>query len=323
MPHILIIKTSSLGDVVHNLPVVADIRARWPNAVIDWVVEEGFAEIPALHPQVRRVIPVATRRWRRTLFRPATWREMREFRREVRSQHYDLVLDTQGLLKSAVIAWMARGPSYGQDKYCAREPLAARLYDHVFAVATGRHAVERNRDLAAQAMKYPLPATPPDYGIRPPAEPSPLSLSGNYAVCLHGSSRDSKLWPERHWIDFAAGLVAAGITPILPWGSAREEQRARSIAAAVKQAHVPPKLSLRQLAVLMGQARAVVGVDTGLVHLAAALNCPAVAIYLDSSPLLTGVLPSDPARAVNLGGAGELPSPDDVRHALARLGVTA
>ncbi|HKQ30006.1 MAG TPA: lipopolysaccharide heptosyltransferase I, partial [Burkholderiales bacterium] len=149
---LLLIKTSSLGDVVHNLPVVADVLQHVPQATIDWVVEESFADIPRLHPRVRRVIPVALRRWRGALWHRATWREVDQFMRDLKTEEYDLVLDTQGLLKSAVLGMLARGQRHGQDFRSAREMPASFFYERRFRVMRGRHAVVRNRDLAAQAI---------------------------------------------------------------------------------------------------------------------------------------------------------------------------
>jgi heptosyltransferase-1 len=317
---ILLIKTSSLGDVVHNLPVVADIRRHRADAVIDWVVEQGFADVPRLHPHVNTVIPVATRLWRKALLNPSTWSAMRDFRRELRAHEYDVVLDTQGLVKSALITHLARGPKYGQDARSAREPLAARFYDHGYAVARGRHAVVRNRDLAAQALGYPMPETPPDYGIRAPTEALPFALPEPCVVCLHATSRDDKLWPEPDWVTLATRFGRAGLHTVLPWGNDAELARARRIGGAVSGAIVLPRLGLRALATVLGKARAVVGVDTGLVHLAVALGRPTAALYTATDPTLTGVY-GDASRALNLGSVGNTPSVADVEAALARLGL--
>jgi heptosyltransferase-1 len=318
---LLIIKTSSLGDVIHNLPAISDMVVHVPGAEIDWVVEEGFADIPRLHPAVRRVIPVALRRWRRQLFSPATWREVSRFRRELRAETYDKVIDTQGLVKSAWLAWMARGPSCGQDKATAREPLAASFYDQCFHVPRDRHAVERNRHLAAQALGYPLPPTPPDYGIRAPQVAFSFAVPEKFIVGLHATSRASKRWPAAHWVALGRELEGRGIAMLLLWGSAEEEQQAREIAQLLKRAPILPRLNLLEAAALMDRAQAVVGVDTGLVHLAAALGRPTVAIYTDSSPALTGVLAAKSGSACNLGDVGRVPEPAAVKQALTGLGL--
>jgi heptosyltransferase-1 len=275
------------------------------------------------------VIPVALRRWRRQVLSPSTWREVSRFRRELKAEIYDKVIDTQGLVKSAWLARMARGPSCGQDRASARESLAASFYDQCFYVARGHHAVERNRHLAAQALGYPLPQTPPDYGIRAPALPPTLTLpregGGNlldrpYVIGLHATSRASKRWPAAHWVALGQELEGRGIALLLPWGSAEEEQHAHQISQSLKNATVLPRLRLRELAALMGRAQAVVGVDTGLVHLAAALGRPTVAIYTDTSPILTGVVAADASRVRNLGNVGTVPDIQAVRQALIELG---
>ena len=318
---LLIIKTSSLGDVVHNLPVVSDIVARVPDAVIDWVVEESFAEIPHLHPRVRRVIPVGLRRWRRGIFEPATWRDFSRFRRELQSETYDKIIDTQGLVKSAWLARLARGPSCGQDSDSARESLAAFFYHQCFPVARGRHAIERNRDLAAQALGYLMPDGPPDYGINTPKAKLSFSVPPKFMLGLHATSRASKRWPVEHWIALGQELDAQEIKLLLPWGSAEEEQLAQAIAQSLKNAIVLPRLNLREHAELMGRALAVVGVDTGLVHLAAALGRPTLAIYTDSSPALTGVVAAKFGSVCNLGDVGRVPEPSAIKQALTGLGV--
>lgn len=314
MLKILLVKTSSLGDVIHQLPAVTDICAHFPDARVDWVVEENFAELPALHPGVRRVITVAIRRWRRALFRSATWREMGAFRRQLRSTTYDLVLDSQGLIKSAAISFFAYGPRCGYDRGSAREPLAALAYDRIIAVIKNLHAVERNRQLAGLALGY-VPDVSVDYGIAAPHADFPWLGGQAFVVLLHATSRSDKEWPEDSWLALAEHFLEHGLRCILPWGSARERERSERLALGMANAVVPPRLNLAQAAALLGQARAVVGVDTGLTHLAAALKVPVVALYCASDPGLTGVYCSGPA--VNLGRTGRIPQPDEVIAALA------
>lgn len=314
---ILLVKTSSLGDVIHNLPVASDIRRRLPDARIDWVVEENFAEIPRLHPAVERVLPVAVRRWRKALLSPATWREIGAFHRRARADFYDAVLDTQGLLKSALLARAAHGPKLGHAASSAREPLAARFYDRSFAIAREQHAVVRNRRLAAAALGYELDGLPLDYGIAAPALAAPWLPAGDHAVLLTATSRADKEWPEDDWRALGAALAATGLRCVLPGGSPAERERAARLAAGIGRAVAAPPLNLTELAGLMAGARLVVGVDTGLVHLAAALARPTLALYCNSDPTLTGVLGGGPH--LNLGGPGAPPGAAAVVAAALRI----
>lgn len=307
--NILLVKTSSLGDVIHNLPVVSDLVRRLPNPVIDWCVEESFAAIPRLHPGVKRVLPVAVRRWRKSLLSPATWREIKAFRERLRSGAYDVVLDTQGLVKSAVIARQARGPVCGYAPEAAREPFAARFYDETFAIPKSAHAVDRNRWLAAAAFDYPGDL-PLDYGIAAPPLAADWLPPAPYAVLLTATSRDDKLWDEANWTLLGRELALAGIRCVLPGGSAAERERAARLAALIPGAVAAPALGIAELAGLIGASRLCVGVDTGLTHLAAALAIPTVALYTATAPELTGVVGSAFFR--NLGGPHLPPTPQAV-----------
>lgn len=316
MKSILLVKTSSLGDVVHNLPVASDIRARFPDARIDWVVEEGFADIPRLHPAVRRVIPVAVRRWRRTLFSAATWRELRAYREAVRTERYDLVLDTQGLIKSALLARQALGKRAGYAAEAAREPLAARFYDATYAIPKNLHAVERNRWLAAAALGYE-PNLPLDYGIAAAPLAAPWQPAGPYCVLLTASSRADKLWPEADWLRLAEVLNARGLACVLPGGSAEERERAARLAARMARAIAAPPMRIAELAQLLAGARVVIGVDTGLSHIAAALGRLTFCLFAGSRPELTGVYAG--GTAINLGSAGAPPTAAQVIEAATEL----
>lgn len=308
MPRLLIVKTTSLGDVIHNLPVINDIRTAMPDMAIDWVVEESFADIPYLHPGVDNVYTVAMRRWRKQLFSSDTWREIAALKRQIRSHNYDYVLDTQGLLKSALIARCSNAPKHGYDQKSAREPLASCFYDVRHTVAKNQHAVARIRQLAAQTLGYASPDSPPDYGIGTDTSNANLDLPENYIVGLHGTSRDSKLWPVENWIVLGKYLNDHGLSLVLPWGSQAEHERANYIAANTPQTIVLPKMRLQALAHVIAGAQAAIGVDTGLMHLAVALKKPSIAIYTDTNPKLTGIYPGEDVVAINLGGKDQMPT---------------
>jgi heptosyltransferase-1 len=300
-----------MGDVIHALPAVQDILQHYPDAQIDWLVEENFADIPRLHPRIHQVFTVAIRRWRKQLFQCSTWHEIGAVKRTLAAQPYDAVIDIQGLLKSAWLAGWARGPHHGYDAKSVREPLASRFYQHRYGIDYQQHAVTRIRTLVALSLGYAPPQDLPDYGLRGTqsnlAESSTFTLSPHSWIALHATSRDSKLWPEDHWVALGQHYAALGFTMCLPWASAAEKNRAEQIALQVPQALVLPKLSLQQLATVIPQAQFVVGVDTGLSHLAAALDVPIVALYTDTDPGLTGVAAGRKAAAINLGSRQQVP----------------
>jgi heptosyltransferase-1 len=310
-PSIILVKTSSLGDVLHNLPVVTDICKHVPGARIDWVVEEGFAPLTMLHPGVRRVITVAMRRWRKSWWQSRG--EMRVVCRDLRSSRYDLVLDTQGLLKSALITRCAHATCCGFDWRSAREPLASLFYDRTYAVAKNRHAVERNRQLAGQALGY-IPQGAPDYGIRAPNLVLPWLSAEPYAVLLHATSRDDKLWAEPNWIELGKYLSQTGMRTLLPWGNEQERARSERLSSVIPGAICTPRINLNEAAAMLGQARVVIGVDTGLSHLAAALGVPTIGIYTATDPGLTGLYAG--ARVINLGGKNLSPTVAEVSVAI-------
>lgn len=312
---ILLVKTSSLGDVIHALPAVSDVGSMSADVRVDWAVEEPYTAVPRLHAGVTGVIPVAIRRWRRALWRGRTYGEIAACVRNLRERHYDAVVDAQGLFKSALIALAARGTRYGLDIRSSREPLAW-FYDRTFSVSWNLHAVERNRLLLARALGYEIPAGCA-YGISAAPRRFDWLAAGAYAVLLHATSGDYKLWDEDNWVALGDAFNASGVSCVLPWGSGRERGRSERIAGKLRAAAVPPLQSLEDLAGLFAGAKAVVGVDTGLAHLAAALGAPTVGVYCGTDPAATGIYGC--ARAVNLGGIARAPTPAQVITAAEKL----
>src|SRR5215471_14372055 len=320
MAEILFIKTSSLGDVVHHMPAITDARRHLPDARLAWVVEEDYAPLARLHPGVDDVIPVATRRWRGSLFTLATWREVTRFRNTIRARFYQAAIDTQGLLRTAVIAKNVRGPRHGYDRASIREPLASQFYDVRHRVEWHAHAVPRNRTLCGLALGYE-PKQPLDYGLDRAAIASAAMAAKPYAVLLHATAQPGKLWTNAHWVAVARGVCDRGFDVVLPWGSPAERTRSEAIAAAAGIGQgpdrVPDRRPLDAVAALIAGASFVIGVDTGLVHVAAALGVPLVAIFIDSEPGLTGPIGTGPIAVV--GGKHATPDPAEVLHALDRV----
>ncbi|CAM3476038.1 lipopolysaccharide heptosyltransferase I [Parendozoicomonas haliclonae] len=289
-PRVLIVKTSSLGDVIHTLPALTDAAKAIPGITFDWIVEESFSEIPSWHPNVTNIIPVAIRRWRKSIFKTLRSGEWSEFRSRLKQSDYDLVIDAQGLLKSAILTKGLKAPVYGLDKDSAREPLAARFYSHPQAIAKGQHAVERVRQLFAKALGYELPAGKGHFALEAElfADARNLRPPCSYLVFVHGTTWDDKHWPESYWIELAKKATKAGYVVCLPWGNDKEKARAERIAAENSRVLVLPKLNLREVASVLAGATKVVAVDTGLGHLTAALEVPAVSLYGPTSPVLVG-----------------------------------
>lgn len=287
--NVLLIKTSSMGDVFHTLPALTDALAHIPDLKIDWVVEEGFSDIPTWHTGVNEVIPIAWRRWRKQLSSSAVRQEMKAFYQRLRIKEYDLVLDAQGLIKSSIITSLARGAKHGLDRQSAKEGLSAWAYNEKHTVEKGAHAIQRVRQLFSQVFNYPLTNLPLDYGIKQSQWSAP-ETSSPYVVFLHGTTWTTKLWPVEYWKQLADLAVKQGYDVMLPWGNEEERERAEVIAAGRSGVTVMPKLSISALMPWLAYAKGVAGVDTGLSHVVAALAVPAVAIYGATDAVLTGVL---------------------------------
>ncbi|HFZ1709789.1 TPA: lipopolysaccharide heptosyltransferase RfaC [Citrobacter sedlakii] len=286
---VLIVKTSSMGDVLHTLPALTDAQQAIPGIQFDWVVEEGFAQIPSWHSAVNRVIPVAIRRWRKAWFSASVKAERNAFREAVQAERYDAIIDAQGLVKSAaLVTRLAHGVKHGMDWQSAREPLAALFYHRRHHIARQQHAVERTRELFAKSLNYSKPSSQGDYAIARHFLTSEQDPAQPYAVFLHATTRDDKHWPEANWRALIGLLADNEISIKLPWGAPHEEARARRLAEGFAHVEVLPRMSLEEVARVLAGAKYVVSVDTGLSHLTAALDRPNITLYGPTDPGLIG-----------------------------------
>lgn len=288
---VLLIKTSSLGDIVHLFPALNEMVEHGNISRLDWVVERSFAEVPKWHPKVDDVIPVDLRAWRKRPFSPQTWRAWRKFVLRLRRHDYDLVIDAQGLLKSAWITRKARGPKAGLDWSSAWEPLATLVYGRKVAVDPSLHAVHRMQHLLASFFDYQPNCQHPPFGLDIAHIASSVSIPEKpYVVFAHATSWESKKWPVSYWRELITYASQSGCDVLLPWGNSAEQKTAQEIALDLENATVLPALSLSDLAVLMSQALGVVAVDTGLGHIANAIPVPLVSLYGPTDPAQTGTL---------------------------------
>ncbi|AZR92449.1 lipopolysaccharide heptosyltransferase I [Bordetella trematum] len=325
---ILIVRTSSLGDLVHMLPAISDIARHVPDAEIDWIAEEAFAEIPGWHPAVRNVIKVAHRRWRKAWWSESVRKERHALAERLRSEPYDIVLDMQGLMKSAWLVRQTRGVRHGLDWRSAREPLASLFYNVRHRVEFWQPAVIRQRKLAALTFGYTY-AGAPDFGLQAfaraaQADASALPEEGRrlhhlasdrgYAVIMPSASRDDKLWPEEDWRAVFRRLQDAGCTLRLLAGNEQEAERARLLVAGMEGVEVLPRMDLSAVARVLAGARMMVGLDSGLTHLSAALGRPTIGIYRASTPVRTPLV--GPNYTASLGDRGASPSREAVMAAV-------
>jgi heptosyltransferase-1 len=308
---VLIVRTSSLGDLVHMLPAISDMAACVPGLELDWVVEEAFAEIPAWHRAVRKVIPVAHRRWRKSWLSGQSRAERSAVLETIRGGQYDLVLDMQALLKSIWLVRAASGIKHGLDWRSAREPLCTLFYDVRHRVEFWQPAVTRQRLLAAATFGYQTQSDP-DFGLDH-LRPEP-GVRAPYAVIMPSASKPEKLWPARDWVKVFDRLQKAGLELVLLAGSEAEATLAHTLIENRDHARVQPRSTLTQLAQLLAGATVMVGLDSGLTHMSAALGVDTIGIYKASTPVRTPLVGS--GYTASLGDRGREPSCDIVLQSL-------
>jgi heptosyltransferase-1 len=302
--NVLIVKLTSMGDLVHTLPAITDAVGHVPDIHFDWIVDESFADIPALHPRIEQLFKTAHRRWKKQLFHTFMSGELLTLFRTLRQKKYDIVIDAQNNLKSAVITGLAKGVRCGMDKNSVREKGASWVCDRTFAIPVHQHAIDRQRQLFAKVLGYPVPNTPPDFGISTEQLPKlSIDIPKPYLVFIHSTTWDTKHWPETYWEQLIALATAAGYHVVLPWGNAIEQARATRLSKVNAHTTVLPRLSIReQASMILGSAGAVC-VDTGLGHLTAALNVPAVHLYGPTDPALIGATGHHQAHLVAESGS--------------------
>lgn len=293
MKRYLIVKMSSMGDVIHTLPALTDAQKALGDIQFDWVVEPGFAEIPYWHHAVNKVIEAPLRHFRKAPWETYQQGQWHTFIQKLRYTTYDGVIDAQGLIKSALVTKFAKGPKCGLDKQSAREGFASLIYDKKINVPKGQHAVERVRQLFAKALQYSIADYPVDYGIDK-SKLIPYTRGDNTIIFLHGTTWSTKHWPEQYWCRLAQLFSAKGFQILLPWGSESEQLRAERIRDFCQQKgtallpEVLPKLKLGEITSLIAKAKGIIAVDTGLGHIAAAMAVPTISLYGPTDPGLTG-----------------------------------
>ncbi len=282
---ILIIKMTSMGDVIHTLPAITDAKKQIPDLSIDWVVEDRFAAIPAWHPAVNTIIPVALRQWRKKPLQALLNAELLKLAQRLRMPRYDLIIDAQGLIKSTVIAKIARGKIAGFNRSSAREGLIASLFYHKkYQISWELHAVARLRQLFAQALNYALPQSIADYGLDTTRFMN--YPEKDYILFLPATTWATKKWPLAYWRELVTLLKEQHIK--IAWGNAAEKNDALQIAAGFNHANILPDFNISQMAPVINNAKCVIAVDTGFAHLAAALNKKTISLYGATDAKLTG-----------------------------------
>lgn len=284
---VLIVRLSSMGDVVQTLPAIEDAVRAIPDISFDWVVDESFADIPKWHPSVDTVIAASMRRWRGDAASILTDKQLGAFIKQVRATRYDAVVDLQGVLKSAAVTRLARGRRVGYDSRSVHEWGAQAAYRRRIRVEKGRHSISRMRELLARALGYELPAADPSYGVDPTRLPRvAVPLPDRFVVLVHATSWTSKNWHIERWQELRQLVEQGGYVPVLAWGDSAEKERAAVIAG--RNGIVLPEMSIAEKAAVIARSSAVIGLDTGLSHIAAAFGIPGVSLYGATDPDLVG-----------------------------------
>lgn len=314
---VLIVRMSSIGDVIHTFPAYLALRRAWPSTLLGWAVEPAAAPLVQRLPGPLMVHVLDTHRWRRRWWSPATPGEIRDAIAHLRARRYELAIDFQGLVKSAVVARLSGATVLGLEATEAREPLAARLYHRKVAVDPDAHVVGQALTLAAAAgapeagpaeagttPAFPGLVTPEDRERveRALARAGTSGTSGAPGgpradrpwVVIHSAHNwESKRWPSGRWAELGRRLHEETRLPVLwIWGPGELERTRRIAGAAGPGNRLAPSTGLTDLAALLESARLFVGGDSAPLHLAVALGTPCVGVFGPTDPARTG--PLDP-----------------------------
>jgi heptosyltransferase-1 len=315
MKRILIVKVTSMGDVIQAQPIVSDLKRAFPGVEVDWAVDESFAEIAGWNPGIDRVLCAPLRRFKKAR-RWADFKAIAQSIAELRAHPYDVAVDIHGVYKSAIIAFLSRSRRrLGYRSEDLGERGAAFAYTGRFVPPRDRNAWNGMRETVSTALGYPLEG-PAEYNLRIPAPAYPLVDTGGrpLAMLFHAASKDDKKWPAAHWIAVARELVQRGFHVVVPWGSPAERAEGLAIVEEVEGAELLPQLSVTEIAQVIAASDFVIGVDTGFVHLAHALGKRTVMIFIATSRETFGN--NVPFRSVSIGEGNSVPP---VAEALAAI----
>lgn len=316
---VLMVKTSSMGDILHALPVAYDLRQAFPDLTLHWLSEEAFQDIAYLAPNVQKVHVCAFRRWRKAPFASKTKIQIQTLKAQLAAENYDMAIDIQGLMRSGLVTqWSKAKTKVGYSWSACKESLASLFYDQKLPFSAQIPAVERYRRAVSTALNYSVDLSTPRYGLKP-TEPIEWALPPRFVALAVNTSRDDKCWPELSWARLGQRLHEKGYTCLFFWGNEHEKARCERIAQHIDGAVIMPRLKLGLIASILAKACAVVGVDTGLTHMAAALGVPSVGIFVSTSVALLNLVGDGPVQS--LGGVGVVPSVDEVWQALGAVNV--
>jgi heptosyltransferase-1 len=308
----LLIRMSSMGDVIHTFPALSDWHHQFPHGQMTWLIEPSFSFLAKLHPATNQVIEFSWRSLRKKIYHAKTWQEIANVRQTIKHGHWDLAIDCQGLLKSAWPTSWASCPIAGYDFKSIKEPIASIFYDRSYRISKQENAITRNRQLFSRVFGYELEGMPLNFGVS--RSLMPRTQQKPYIVCIHGTSDPLKLWDESNWLILSQWIIASGYDIYFTSGSTQEYERSKRLAQACdplqKYIHTPKPSTLEFMHHLISHSDAVIGVDTGLLHLANALEIPTIGIFMHSDPTKTGVIEGSLAK--NLGQPGKAPSAHDV-----------